>query len=92
MGRSVDVEANLKATSLPVNVLQGTAGQEVTAYEAMSSLVNYIQPNKFVSFDNAKSWLSLQSEGHFLFDIRFRFCFVPTERLISLNPESNSLH
>uniref|UniRef100_A0AAQ4Q708 Phosphoinositide phospholipase C n=1 Tax=Gasterosteus aculeatus aculeatus TaxID=481459 RepID=A0AAQ4Q708_GASAC len=32
----------------------GTAGQEVTAYEAMSSLVNYIQPNKFVSFDNAR--------------------------------------
>ncbi|KAM8916001.1 1-phosphatidylinositol 4,5-bisphosphate phosphodiesterase beta-2 [Spinachia spinachia] len=33
---------------------EGTAGQEVTAYEAMSSLVNYIQPNKFVSFDNAR--------------------------------------
>uniref|UniRef100_A0A8D3D140 Phosphoinositide phospholipase C n=1 Tax=Scophthalmus maximus TaxID=52904 RepID=A0A8D3D140_SCOMX len=33
---------------------QGTAGQEVTAYEAMSSLVNYIQPNKFISFDNAR--------------------------------------
>uniref|UniRef100_A0A3P8UIX8 1-phosphatidylinositol 4,5-bisphosphate phosphodiesterase n=1 Tax=Cynoglossus semilaevis TaxID=244447 RepID=A0A3P8UIX8_CYNSE len=33
---------------------EGTAGQEVTAYEAMSSLVNYIQPNKFVSFDIAK--------------------------------------
>uniref|UniRef100_A0A665UW96 1-phosphatidylinositol 4,5-bisphosphate phosphodiesterase n=1 Tax=Echeneis naucrates TaxID=173247 RepID=A0A665UW96_ECHNA len=33
---------------------EGTAGQEVTAYEAMSSLVNYIQPNKFVSFENAK--------------------------------------
>ncbi|XP_047466934.1 1-phosphatidylinositol 4,5-bisphosphate phosphodiesterase beta-2 [Mugil cephalus] len=33
---------------------EGTAGQEVTAYEAMSSLVNYIQPNKFISFDNAK--------------------------------------
>lgn len=27
----------------------------MTAYEAMSSLVNYIQPNKFVSFDIAKS-------------------------------------
>lgn len=35
--------------------MQGTAGQEVTAYEAMSSLVNYIQPNKFISFDNARS-------------------------------------
>ncbi|XP_070776149.1 1-phosphatidylinositol 4,5-bisphosphate phosphodiesterase beta-2 isoform X1 [Enoplosus armatus] len=33
---------------------EGTAGQEVTAYEAMSSLVNYIQPNKFMSFDNAR--------------------------------------
>ncbi|XP_037343015.2 1-phosphatidylinositol 4,5-bisphosphate phosphodiesterase beta-2 [Pungitius pungitius] len=33
---------------------EGTAGQEVTAYEAMSSLVNYIQPHKFVSFDNAR--------------------------------------
>ncbi|XP_069580378.1 1-phosphatidylinositol 4,5-bisphosphate phosphodiesterase beta-2 [Brachyistius frenatus] len=33
---------------------EGTAGQEVTAYEAMSSIVNYIQPNKFVSFDNAR--------------------------------------
>lgn len=42
-------------SSLPVNLSQGTAGQEVTAYEAMSSLVNYIQPNKFISFDNARS-------------------------------------
>uniref|UniRef100_H3DJB0 Phosphoinositide phospholipase C n=1 Tax=Tetraodon nigroviridis TaxID=99883 RepID=H3DJB0_TETNG len=33
---------------------EGTAGQEVTAFEAMSSLVNYIQPNKFISFDNAR--------------------------------------
>ncbi|XP_035388792.1 1-phosphatidylinositol 4,5-bisphosphate phosphodiesterase beta-2 [Electrophorus electricus] len=33
---------------------EGTAGQEVTAYEEMSALVNYIQPNKFISFDNAK--------------------------------------
>ncbi|KAJ3613439.1 hypothetical protein NHX12_019688 [Muraenolepis orangiensis] len=32
----------------------GTAGQEVTAYEAMSSIVNYIQPNKFVSFENSR--------------------------------------
>uniref|UniRef100_A0AAX7TQT6 Phosphoinositide phospholipase C n=1 Tax=Astatotilapia calliptera TaxID=8154 RepID=A0AAX7TQT6_ASTCA len=30
-------------------------GQEVTAYEAMSSIVNYIQPNKFISFENARS-------------------------------------
>ncbi|KAK0153005.1 1-phosphatidylinositol 4,5-bisphosphate phosphodiesterase beta-2 [Merluccius polli] len=33
---------------------EGTAGQEVTAYEAMSSIVNYIQPNKFISFDNSR--------------------------------------
>ncbi|XP_028250892.1 1-phosphatidylinositol 4,5-bisphosphate phosphodiesterase beta-2 isoform X2 [Parambassis ranga] len=33
---------------------EGTAGQEVTAYEAMSSIVNYIQPNKFISFDIAR--------------------------------------
>uniref|UniRef100_M3ZWG8 1-phosphatidylinositol 4,5-bisphosphate phosphodiesterase n=2 Tax=Xiphophorus maculatus TaxID=8083 RepID=M3ZWG8_XIPMA len=33
---------------------EGTAGQEVTSYEAMSSIVNYIQPNKFISFENAK--------------------------------------
>ncbi|XP_021166158.2 1-phosphatidylinositol 4,5-bisphosphate phosphodiesterase beta-2 [Fundulus heteroclitus] len=33
---------------------EGTAGQEVTAYEAMSSIVNYIQPNKFISFENAR--------------------------------------
>ncbi|XP_074854939.1 1-phosphatidylinositol 4,5-bisphosphate phosphodiesterase beta-2 isoform X2 [Carettochelys insculpta] len=30
---------------------EGTAGLEVTAYEEMSSLVNYIQPIKFDSFD-----------------------------------------
>uniref|UniRef100_A0A8C4MER3 1-phosphatidylinositol 4,5-bisphosphate phosphodiesterase n=1 Tax=Equus asinus asinus TaxID=83772 RepID=A0A8C4MER3_EQUAS len=29
----------------------GTAGLEVTAYEEMSSLVNYIQPTKFISFE-----------------------------------------
>ncbi|XP_072896495.1 1-phosphatidylinositol 4,5-bisphosphate phosphodiesterase beta-2-like [Hemitrygon akajei] len=33
---------------------EGTAGQEVRAYEEMSSLVNYIQPVKFVSFDLSK--------------------------------------
>ncbi|KAJ8288898.1 hypothetical protein COCON_G00015570 [Conger conger] len=33
---------------------EGTAGQEVTAYEEMSAVVNYIQPNKFISFENAK--------------------------------------
>ncbi|CAN2389953.1 phosphatidylinositol phospholipase C activity, partial [Pristimantis euphronides] len=30
---------------------EGTAGQEATAYEEMSSLVNYIQPVKFESFE-----------------------------------------
>nr|XP_020042309.1 1-phosphatidylinositol 4,5-bisphosphate phosphodiesterase beta-2 [Castor canadensis] len=30
---------------------EGTASLEVTAYEEMSSLVNYIQPTKFVSFE-----------------------------------------
>ncbi|XP_078263180.1 1-phosphatidylinositol 4,5-bisphosphate phosphodiesterase beta-2-like [Rhinoraja longicauda] len=33
---------------------EGTAGQEVRAYEEMSSLVNYIQPVKFVSFELSK--------------------------------------
>ncbi|XP_017331055.1 1-phosphatidylinositol 4,5-bisphosphate phosphodiesterase beta-2 [Ictalurus punctatus] len=33
---------------------EGTAGQEVTAFEAMSSIVNYIQPHKFISFENSK--------------------------------------
>ncbi|XP_026110237.1 1-phosphatidylinositol 4,5-bisphosphate phosphodiesterase beta-2-like [Carassius auratus] len=32
---------------------EGTAGQEVTAYEEMSAIVNYVQPNKFISFENA---------------------------------------
>ncbi|KAF5925561.1 hypothetical protein HPG69_002008 [Diceros bicornis minor] len=30
---------------------EGTAGLEVTAYKEMSSLVNYIQPTKFISFE-----------------------------------------
>ncbi|CAB1335109.1 unnamed protein product, partial [Coregonus sp. 'balchen'] len=33
---------------------EGTAGQEVTAYEEMSAIVNYIQPTKFISFDNSQ--------------------------------------
>uniref|UniRef100_A0A670JVL5 1-phosphatidylinositol 4,5-bisphosphate phosphodiesterase n=1 Tax=Podarcis muralis TaxID=64176 RepID=A0A670JVL5_PODMU len=32
---------------------EGTAGLEVTAYEEMSSLVNYIQPIKFECFENS---------------------------------------
>uniref|UniRef100_A0A8C6PVU4 Phosphoinositide phospholipase C n=1 Tax=Nothobranchius furzeri TaxID=105023 RepID=A0A8C6PVU4_NOTFU len=47
-----DQSQNLRL--IPVAAQQGTAGQEVTAYEAMSSIVNYIQPNKFISFENAK--------------------------------------
>ncbi|NWS74604.1 PLCB2 phosphodiesterase, partial [Crotophaga sulcirostris] len=37
---------------------EGTAGLEVTAYEEMSSLVNYIQPIKFDSFEVSaqKNW------------------------------------
>lgn len=37
--------------SLVLLSAQGTAGLEVTAYEEMSSLVNYIQPIKFDSFE-----------------------------------------
>ncbi|XP_041928275.1 1-phosphatidylinositol 4,5-bisphosphate phosphodiesterase beta-2 [Alosa sapidissima] len=33
---------------------EGTAGQEVTAYEAMSSIVNYIQPCKFISLEASR--------------------------------------
>uniref|UniRef100_A0A669C133 Phosphoinositide phospholipase C n=1 Tax=Oreochromis niloticus TaxID=8128 RepID=A0A669C133_ORENI len=49
-------EANPAATT-PENQDENEkpqAGQEVTAYEAMSSIVNYIQPNKFISFENAR--------------------------------------
>uniref|UniRef100_A0A8C6VJL2 Phosphoinositide phospholipase C n=1 Tax=Naja naja TaxID=35670 RepID=A0A8C6VJL2_NAJNA len=35
--------------------MHGTAGLEVTAYEEMSSLVNYIQPIKFESFEISKN-------------------------------------
>lgn len=41
-------------TALP-SPLQGTAGLEVTAYKEMSSLVNYIQPTKFISFELSAS-------------------------------------
>uniref|UniRef100_A0A4W5Q354 PI-PLC Y-box domain-containing protein n=1 Tax=Hucho hucho TaxID=62062 RepID=A0A4W5Q354_9TELE len=33
---------------------EGTAGQEVTAYEEMSAIVNYIQPTKLIYFDNSR--------------------------------------
>lgn len=48
---------------------QGTAGLEVTAYEEMSSLVNYIQPIKFDSFEVSarKSDLVLAVPHAFLF-------------------------
>ncbi|KAJ8776846.1 hypothetical protein J1605_015023 [Eschrichtius robustus] len=32
---------------------EGTAGLEVTAYKEMSSLVNYVQPTKFTSFESS---------------------------------------
>uniref|UniRef100_A0A8C1C023 Phosphoinositide phospholipase C n=1 Tax=Cyprinus carpio carpio TaxID=630221 RepID=A0A8C1C023_CYPCA len=44
---------NSDESALFVISSQGTAGQEVTAYEEMSALVNYVQPNKFISFENA---------------------------------------
>lgn len=49
---------------------QGTAGLEVTAYEEMSSLVNYIQPIKFDSFEvSARKSDSVLSESRvFPFD------------------------
>uniref|UniRef100_A0A672MKH5 Phosphoinositide phospholipase C n=1 Tax=Sinocyclocheilus grahami TaxID=75366 RepID=A0A672MKH5_SINGR len=47
-----DPESN-QPSALFVISSQGTAGQEVTAYEEMSALVNYVQPNKFISFENA---------------------------------------
>ncbi|TTC73825.1 1-phosphatidylinositol 4,5-bisphosphate phosphodiesterase beta-2 [Bagarius yarrelli] len=34
---------------------EGTAGQEVKAFEAMSSIVNYIQPHKFISFEVSRN-------------------------------------
>ena len=55
---AVDLSDDVLLSSPPLLSLpQGTAGQEVTAYEAMSSIVNYIQPNKFMSFENSKSRL-----------------------------------
>lgn len=36
-------------------VLQGTASSEVNATEEMSTLVNYIEPVKFKSFEVANS-------------------------------------
>uniref|UniRef100_A0A8C5CY08 Phosphoinositide phospholipase C n=1 Tax=Gadus morhua TaxID=8049 RepID=A0A8C5CY08_GADMO len=52
---AVDLSDDVLLSSPPLLSLpQGTAGQEVTAYEAMSSIVNYIQPNKFMSFENSK--------------------------------------
>ncbi len=35
--------------------IQGTAGSEAFATEEMSTLVNYIQPTKFHSFEISKS-------------------------------------
>uniref|UniRef100_A0A8C5FE92 Phosphoinositide phospholipase C n=1 Tax=Gadus morhua TaxID=8049 RepID=A0A8C5FE92_GADMO len=55
VSEAVDLSDDVLLSSPPLLSLpQGTAGQEVTAYEAMSSIVNYIQPNKFMSFENSK--------------------------------------
>ncbi|XP_026520098.1 1-phosphatidylinositol 4,5-bisphosphate phosphodiesterase beta-2 [Notechis scutatus] len=45
---------------------EGTAGLEVTAYEEMSSLVNYIQPIKFESFEISARYhhVCLRSESN----------------------------
>lgn len=40
---------------LCMDSLQGTAGSEAFATEEMSTLVNYIQPTKFHSFETSKS-------------------------------------
>lgn len=40
---------------IKVSVFQGTAYSEVNATEEMSTLVNYIEPVKFKSFEVARS-------------------------------------
>lgn len=44
---------------------QGTASSEVTATEEMSTLVNYIEPVKFKSFQAASSQWGLGGPGGF---------------------------
>lgn len=73
------------SSKLPVNPPQGTAGQEVTAYEAMSSIVNYIQPNKFISFDNARSMFALKLKEN-ISDKHMNSLFIP---LFSFFTEKN---
>ncbi|XP_033707342.1 1-phosphatidylinositol 4,5-bisphosphate phosphodiesterase beta-2 isoform X2 [Tursiops truncatus] len=41
---------------------EGTAGLEVTAYKEMSSLVNYVQPTKFISFESSARELACGGE------------------------------
>ena len=72
---------------------QGTAGLEVTAYEEMSSLVNYIQPIKFDSFEvSARKSNSVLSESQvFLFDREssaFRCCCSPPAFVTCFHPFS----
>lgn len=40
---------------LSIRALQGTASSEVNATEEMSTLVNYVEPVKFKSFEAARS-------------------------------------
>lgn len=72
---------------------QGTAGLEVTAYEEMSSLVNYIQPIKFDSFEVSarKSNSALSESQVFLFSQEsgaFSCCCSPPAFVTSFHPFS----
>ncbi|XP_066464617.1 1-phosphatidylinositol 4,5-bisphosphate phosphodiesterase beta-2 [Eleutherodactylus coqui] len=50
-GENNEVVENVDEEEKQMQSDEGTAGQEATAYEEMSSLVNYIQPIKFESFE-----------------------------------------
>ncbi|XP_075699613.1 1-phosphatidylinositol 4,5-bisphosphate phosphodiesterase beta-2 [Rhinoderma darwinii] len=50
-GESDELVENVDEEIKQMQSDEGTAGQEATAYEEMSSLVNYIQPVKFESFE-----------------------------------------
>ncbi|KAM3919258.1 1-phosphatidylinositol 4,5-bisphosphate phosphodiesterase beta-2 [Leptodactylus fuscus] len=50
-GESEEVVENVNEEEKQMQSDEGTAGQEATAYEEMSSLVNYVQPVKFESFE-----------------------------------------
>ncbi|XP_077320993.1 1-phosphatidylinositol 4,5-bisphosphate phosphodiesterase beta-2 isoform X2 [Lithobates pipiens] len=46
-----EVAENMDEEEKQIQSDEGTAGQEATAYEEMSSLVNYVQPVKFDTFE-----------------------------------------